>query len=137
MVKALYARARLSLEADLAKLNGGAAIGAEPAAVDYMLRHYTPTARPTVPLVAIQAVGDGLTSPSLQGSYAKAAGDRVKSLWVEQTGHCSFKPEVVLAGVDYLTQRLESGSWPAVPELFVRHVPPPMLRPCFRGRSCR
>lgn len=137
MVEALYRKAGLSLEADLRRLNSGATITAKPAASAYMMRHYTPNARPTVPLVAVQAVGDGLTSPSLQQGYADVArSSDVKSLWVNQAGHCNFKPEVVVSAIRYLDQRLETGRWQTRPALFVDHRPPPMLRPCFRARRC-
>lgn len=138
MVEALYRKAGADLEGDLARLNAGARINAEPKAVDYMLRHYTPTARPQVPLVAVQAIGDGLTSPSLQRAYAEAARGRdVRSLYVHAAGHCSFKPEVTLAAIRHLDQRLRTGRWGATPAAFVAHTPPPMLRPCVRGGVCQ
>jgi pimeloyl-ACP methyl ester carboxylesterase len=137
MVEALYREAGLSLDGDLRRLNVGATIEAKPGAVDYMMRHYTPNARPTVPLAAIQAVGDGLTSPSLQRGYAEAAKGDVQSLWVREAGHCGFKSDVVLAGLRYMEARLESGRWPAKPAQFIDHRPPPMLRPCVRGGACR
>ncbi|MDB5719514.1 MAG: alpha/beta hydrolase [Alphaproteobacteria bacterium] len=137
MIEALYREAGLDLAADLATLNRGATIRADPKAVDYMTRHYGPNARPTVPLVAIQAVGDGLTSPSMQRAYTEAAGNGAKSLWVAQAGHCPFKPATALAGLHYLEARLARGAWAAKAAGFVDNMPPRMLRPCFRGRRCR
>ena len=138
MVDALYRKAGLNLEADLAALNAGATITASPKATAYMMRHYTPTARPAVPLLAVQAVGDGLTSPSLQQGYADAArSERVRSLWVNQAGHCNFEPEVVVSAIRYLDRRLATGRWQQRPSQFVEHRAPPMLRPCFRSRRCR
>lgn len=138
LVEALYRKAGLDLEADLARLNAAPRIAAKPAATAYMTRHYTPTGRPMVPLLAIQAVGDGLTSPSLQRFYAEAAKrSDVQSLWVEQAGHCNFAPEIVLAGIRQVDARLASGRWPEAPAPFIAHTPPPMLRPCLRGGRCR
>lgn len=137
MVAALYREAGLDLDADLKRLQTTLRISAKPRAVRYMMQHYTPNARPTVPLVAVQAVGDGLTSPSLQRGYAEAAGANVRSLWVGQAGHCTFTPETVLASIRYLEARLDSGRWPARPAGFVDHTPPPMLRPCVRGGRCK
>jgi pimeloyl-ACP methyl ester carboxylesterase len=137
MVAALYRDAGLDLDADLKRLEATPRVAAKPGAVRYMMQHYTPDARPTVPLVAVQAVGDGLTSPSLQRGYAEAAGANVQSLWVREAGHCAFKPETVLASIRYLEARLDGGRWPARPAGFVDHTPPPMLRPCVRGGRCK
>jgi pimeloyl-ACP methyl ester carboxylesterase len=137
MVEALYRRAGLDLEADLTRLNAGPRIAATPRAVTYMMNHYTPNARPAVPLLTVQAVGDGLTSPSLQRAYVEAArGSNVKSLWVNQAGHCNYTPQTVLPALRYLEARISSGRWPARPVGFVDHRPPPMLRPCVRGGHC-
>jgi pimeloyl-ACP methyl ester carboxylesterase len=138
MVEALYRKAGLDLDADLKRLNAGERIAANPGAVDYMIRNYTPDARPTVPLLAVQMVGDGLTSPSLQRGYAEAAKGRdVKSLYVRGAGHCSFTPEAVITSIRYLDARLAQGRWGAAPTTFVAYTPPPMLRPCVRGKACR
>ena len=137
MVAALYRDAGLDLDADLARLNAAPRVTAAPAAVDYMTRHYTPSARPTVPLLAVQTIGDGLTSPSLQRGYAQAAHGDVRSLWVRQAGHCTFTPDTVLASIRLIDARVARGTWPVTPTSFVTHTPPPMLRPCVRGGRCR
>ena len=138
MVAALYAQAGLDLDADLARLNREAAITADKPAVTYMLNHYTPNGRPNVPLLAVQAVGDGMTSPSLQRAYLEAARGRdVQGLWVNQAGHCNFSRETLLAALRHLETRMNGKAWPARPAGFVDHKPPPMLRPCVRGGQCR
>ena len=136
MVEALYRKAGLDLDAELARLNAGERIAAKPSAIGYMVRHYTPNAKPNVPLLAVQTIGDGLTSPSLQRGYAEAAKGRdVKSVYVRGAGHCTFTPAVVLASIRFLDQRLERGKWGTAPAVFVSHTPPPMLRPFVRGRK--
>ena len=138
MIEALYRKAGLDLDADLARLNAGERVTAKPAAVDYMLRHYTPNARPGVPLLAVQMIGDGLTSPSLQRGYAEAARGRdVRSLYIRGAGHCSFAAETVLASIRYIDARLAQGRWGKAPAALVTYTPPPMLRPCVRGKRCR
>ncbi len=138
LVEALYRKAGLDLAADLDRLNNAPRLAAVPAAKAYMLRNYTPSARPRVPLLAVQAVGDGATSPSLQQGYADAAPARqFASLWLEQAGHCNFTPAQVLASIHHLEQRLDSGRWSARPAGFANYSAPPMLRPCWRGRQCR
>ena len=137
-VAALYRTAGLRLEDDLARLAAAPRIAASPAAVAYMQRNYTPNARPTVPLLAVQAIGDGATSPSLQQGYAAAADPhRFASLWLNQAGHCGFTPAQALASIRVLEARLDSGRWPRRPAGFVNHRPAPMLRSCFRGQTCR
>ncbi len=136
-VAALYRQAGLDLDADLARLNAAPRIPANRAAVAYMERNYTPTARPTVPLLAVQAIGDGATSPSLQQGYAAAANGRnFASLWLDQAGHCGFTPAQMLAALHVVEARLDTGRWPRRPAGFVAHRAAPMLRPCFRNRSC-
>jgi pimeloyl-ACP methyl ester carboxylesterase len=141
MVRALYAAAGLELDADLARLNAGTRITADPAAVRYMTDYYTPNGRPAVPLLAVQMIGDGLTSPSLQRAYGEAAaaagrGALVRTLWVRGAGHCTFDTPTVLASLALLNVRLDKRRWPAPPATFVAYTPPPMLRPCVRGTRC-
>jgi hypothetical protein len=105
-----------------------------------MQNNYTPTARPTVPLLAVQRIGDGLTSPSLQRGYDEAVPrsrrNNFQSLWIEGAGHCNISTEATLAAVSVLEQRLDQGRWPSTAALFIEHQPPPMLRVCVKGGSC-
>jgi len=138
LVDALYRQAGTDLEADLDRLAAGERVKAKPSAVAYMRNHYTPNARPLVPLAMVQKVGDGMTSPSLQRAYAEAAKGRdVRSLWVSAAGHCNFSTAVVLASVRYVESRIVTGRWGERPPLFTSFTPPPMLRPCVRGSKCR
>jgi pimeloyl-ACP methyl ester carboxylesterase len=137
MIEALYAKAGISLQADLATLAAAPRISANPQAVEYMRNHYTPTANPGVPLLAVQAFGDGTTSPSLQRVYGDHAPPKMMdSQYVERAGHCSFSVEETLASVKRLETRLDSGKWPARGAPFVPHEPAPLLRACFQNKSC-
>lgn len=137
MITTLYREAGLNLASDLDRLAAAPRITAAPRAVRYMRAHYTPTMRPMVPIVSVQAIGDGLTSPSLQRDYVDHAGGRAAGLWVRQAGHCNFTPTQVTAAIRFLKQRVDSGRWPARPQGFVSHTPLPMLRPCRRDGACR
>lgn len=138
LVEALYAKAGLSLRADLATLAKAPRIAAKPAAVRYMMANYTPNAKPRVPLISLQAVGDGMTSPSLQRAYVQAApAAMVQGLWHNGAGHCRLPAAQVLAAIDHLEARIDNGKWAARPPQFVDHTPAPMLRPCTRGGKCR
>jgi hypothetical protein len=44
---------------------------------------------------------------------------------------------VIVAAVNQMQTRLESGRWPKPNAQFVSHTPAPMLRPCIRGKVCR
>jgi len=142
MVRALYRAAGLDLEADLATLDAGKRIAADPAAVQWMTANYTPNAKPLVPMLAVQNVGDGMTSPSLQQAWLDAAsrhagGRNAQGLWLAAPGHCSFDTATVVDAIHVLEGRIASGKWPAAPARFVAYTPPPMLRPCVRGEKCR
>ena len=137
-VEALYRKAGLELDTDLARLAQAPRVAADRGAVRYMLANYTPTARPQVPIVSMQMVGDGLTAPALQRGYTDAAPPRMASgLWLQEAGHCGMKVDQALIALRHLEARLDHGRWPARPAGTVAHQPQPMLRPCFRGRTCK
>jgi hypothetical protein len=102
-----------------------------------MARYYIPTGRPKVPLLALQALGDTVTSPSLQQGYAAVApAAMMQSLYVAQAGHCDFSSEQVLEAIFRVGRRLDSGRWPAPAATHVLKGPAPLLRPCFQGNRC-
>ena len=137
-VEALYRKAGLDLGADLATLNAAPRIVAKPSAVAYMRANYTPNARPTVPILSVQAVGDGATSPSLQRGYIDVASPKMAhGLWLNVAGHCGMGKEVAFMALHYLENRLDSGNWGKDPVGTIPHRPAPMLRPCFRGGQCK
>lgn len=138
LIEALYRKAGLDLNADLAALASAPRIAADPGAVRYMLAHYTASARPRVPILSVQAVGDGSTSPSLQQAYLDAAEPRMAhGLWRGEAGHCGESAATAMAALKVLETRLSSGRWPSAPAGFTAHRPAPMLRPCRRGGPCR
>jgi len=102
-----------------------------------MRANYTPFAQPQVPLLAVQAFGDGITSPTLQRSYAdNAPADMMDSQYVARAGHCTFDETETLASIRRLEMRLDTGSWPPSAAPFTPHEPAPMLRACFQGKVC-
>ncbi len=143
LVEAMYRKAGLSLSRDLAALARAPRIAAKPAAVRYMMENYTPTAQPKVPIVSLQAVGDGVTSPSLQRAYIEAAPPAMASgLWSNNAGHCRFPAEQVKAALGHLESRLDGGTWQPRPAVFIDHLPAPMVRSCIRrtgktGPACK
>ena len=67
LVEELYHKAGLDLDADLARLDAGQRVEADPRAVDYMMRNYTPNARPSVPIVAVQAIPGEMSEDDVLG----------------------------------------------------------------------
>lgn len=136
-VEALYRKAGLDLDAELAKLNAVPRIAASPAAVAYMRANYTPNARPTVPVLSVQAIGDGATSPSLQRGYIDTASPKMAhALWLDAAGHCGMGKEVAFTAIRYLEARLDTGKWGNDPAGTIPHRAAPMLRQCIRGGRC-
>jgi dienelactone hydrolase len=136
-VRHFYRQAGLDLAADLAALARAPRIAAVAPAVGYMAAHYTPTGRPEVPLLAVQALGDTVTSPSLQEGYAgHAPRGAMQSLYLPQPGHCAFTSAQILEAVRRLERRLDAGKWPAPSPAYSSERPAPLLRPCFQTQPC-
>ncbi len=150
-VEHFYRLTGVDLDRDLDTVNAAARIAAVPEAVRYMSAHYEPTAAPHVPLLSYHTVGDGMTTPVLQGGYAREVALRqpqadFRTAWVNAPGHCAFTEAEHLAALDALQRRLRSGRWAVTPaELnaraaalaasaarFSHFSPPPLTRPCFR-----
>ncbi|MBO9580393.1 MAG: alpha/beta hydrolase [Sphingobium sp.] len=138
LVEALYHSAGLDLEADLSRLNSGTRVTASSQATDYMLANYTPNARPLVPIIAVQMIGDGATSPALQRGYMEAApANMAHGLYVRGAGHCTFDAATTIAALGMLERRITKRGWSQAPAPFISYVPQPMMRPCVRGKICK
>jgi hypothetical protein len=146
-VAVYYQKSGVRLAQDLATLNAAPRISAEPQAVAYMRAHYAPSGKLSVPLFSYHTIGDGLTSPVLEGDYARQvdlAGrtSNFRAAWVTAAGHCTFSSAEHLIALKALESRLQSGRWdvspdqlnamPAPSELgahrFVRYTPYPLPR---------
>jgi dienelactone hydrolase len=118
-VAALYRQAHLSLARDMAALAGAAPITADPAAARYLDEYGTPAGDLRVPTLTVQTIGDGLISPSDDRAYAQrvaAAGalPRLRQLYVDRAGHCTFTPGEIVTAIGVLNSAVRSGSWPAL-----------------------
>jgi hypothetical protein len=147
-VAAYYRRSGVSLDRDLETLNAAPRISANPQAVAYMRAHYVPSGKLKVPLFSYHTLGDGLTSPVLEGAYARQvqqAGreSKLRAGWVAAAGHCTFSPAEHIIALRALESRLQSGHWDVDPDQlnamrvapglglhrFVRYTPYPLPRP--------
>jgi hypothetical protein len=116
-VEALYARAGLSLAADLAALAAAPRITADPAAVGYMIRNISFGGRLTRPMLTIHTTGDPLVPVQVQRAYADAVRDANRSAllrqaYVHRGGHCTFTTGEMLAALRTLERRIAFRHWP-------------------------
>ncbi len=120
-VQALYKKADLDLDKDLAKLTRNAHTEADPAAVRNMERTAVPSGHLAVPNLTLHTTDDPLNPAPQESEYARkvrSAGDgsMLRQTYVHATGHCTFKPANWLAVLNALEHRLDTGSWDAATE---------------------
>jgi pimeloyl-ACP methyl ester carboxylesterase len=116
-VGALYAEAGLDVGADLARVNAAPRIAADPAGVDYA-RESSCGDQFTKPLLYMTTTGDPLSPvsnsrPLETAALAAGAGEQVRLLYVQAVGHCTFTVAETAAALATLTERIDTGRWPA------------------------
>ena len=119
VVRKLYQEAGLDLEADLATLDADANIGADPAAIASLQRTSVPTGHLDVPNLTLHTTADPLVPVQHESEYADlvhAAGSTslLRQAYVDRWGHCTFTTAELVAGVEALRQRVETGRWGSV-----------------------
>lgn len=118
-VEDLYAEADLDLDADLDLLARTPRHSADPAAVAYFERYIAFNGGlGGVPLITMHSLGDGLVPVDHPGTYGDVvcwAGQEelLRQLYIRRGGHCSFTPAETLAAFEALSQRIDTGAWPA------------------------
>ncbi|GHF40804.1 hypothetical protein FHX82_004877 [Amycolatopsis bartoniae] len=115
-VRALYQRAGLDLDADLAKLTRDADVTADPPAVATLARTSMPTGRLRVPELDVHTVADQLVPLEQENWYAglvtaAGRGPLLRQAYVRGTGHCAFQPAETIAALHALEFRLDTGTW--------------------------
>lgn len=90
---------------------------ADPGALSYIQRFYTPTGQLTRPVLAIHTTYDPLVPPSVPSTYSQltrttGSGDRFVLQYVEHDGHCNITPEEVERGFSELREWKEKGIKP-------------------------
>jgi pimeloyl-ACP methyl ester carboxylesterase len=115
-VLALYHKAGLSLDADLAKLAAAPRISAIPAAKRYLIQHITYTGKLSVPVLTMHTTGDGLVVPENEQAYSAdvaKAGDSamLRQVFVNRAGHCAFTPAENITTLRALVHRVNTGTW--------------------------
>lgn len=113
-----YAEAGLDLDADLALLAGAPRYSADPAAVAVVeqIGTYTGTGSP---VITVKTIGDSADPAPLDEAYVrtfKASGNGdslLRALLIERPGHGGQSFGEMLAALDVLEERLDTGTWPA------------------------
>ena len=149
-VEALYAKADLDLDRDLARIDAAERIAADPAGVDYA-RESSFDGRLAKPLLYLTTTGDPLSPvsnsrPLETAALAAGRGDMLRMLYVQAAGHCTFTHAELGAALATVTERIDTGHWPPTsPEAmnrrsrpfvagdtrFVDYDPGPGYRPFF------
>ena len=120
-VRALYREAGLDLTTDLATLTAGAAIPADPAAIQSLEQTSVPTGHLQVPELDLHTIHDPLVPVEMENQYAavvRAAGSNslFRQAFVDRFGHCAFSASEIVAGVAAVNQRIQTGQWDSVAE---------------------
>lgn len=146
-VRALYREAGLNLDGDLATLTAGADIPADPTAIASLQQTSVPTGTLQVPELDMHTIHDPLVPVEMENTYASAvrkAGSNsfFRQAFVDRFGHCAFSASEIVAGVEAVTYRVDTGRWDSVaaptkleevanglgldPAAFVEFQPPPL-----------
>ena len=115
-VEALYRAAGLDLAADLRTLNAGANIRPDPLAVAYLDRNVSFDGNLSVPVLTLHTTADGLVVPQDETAYAdvvRSAGKQelLRQVFVQRAGHCAFTSAEVIALIETMVARLDTGRW--------------------------
>jgi pimeloyl-ACP methyl ester carboxylesterase len=115
-VKALYAAAGLSLDADLATLKNAPRIAADPGALTYLSDNIIYNGQLTVPVLTLHTTGDGLVPVENERAYSAVvhqanANALLRETFVHRAGHCSFTPAEMITALQALDLRLTTGKW--------------------------
>ena len=119
VVRSLYRAEGLDLKADLEALTAGATIGADPDAIASLEETSVPTGELEVPELTLHTTADPLVPVQHESVYADVvrragANSLLRQAYVDRWGHCSFTPAELVAGLEALRLRVETGRWDSV-----------------------
>jgi len=116
-VMALYQSAGLDLTADLARLARAPRITPDPSAVQFMTEFGQPSGTLRLPLLTMHTTDDGRVIPGNERAYLDLVAEHgvlssLKEVFVSRGGHCAFSDAEIIAGLQTLLQRVDTGRWP-------------------------
>ncbi|WP_158857719.1 DUF6351 family protein [Streptomyces sp. NRRL B-1347] len=105
------------LAADLAKLNAGTRITADPRAVDYMKRYTITRGTTPRPVVTLHNTQDGGAVSDQAGWYAdqvrrNGEPDNLRQLYVNRGSHCAFSAADEITALEALVAKAATDRWP-------------------------
>ena len=112
----LYREAGLNLWADLAQLTRNANIKADPSAVRSIEETSDPTGRLQIPELDMHTISDQLVPVQQENYYRHTVSfarrrELLRQAFVQRQLHCNFTPSELVAGVEAVQQRVETGRW--------------------------
>ncbi len=115
-IEALYRTAGLNLNADLRSLTRAANIKASVQAVRWMVQTSDNTGRLQVPELDMHTIADQLVPVQQENYYRHTVAfagrsDLLRQSYVQAQGHCNFTPSELVAGVQTIQQRVNTGRW--------------------------
>ena len=119
VVRNLYRAEGLDLKGDLEALTAGATIGADPDAIASLEETSVPTGDLEVPELTLHTIADPLVPVQHEGVHADVvrragANSMLRQAYVDHWGHCAFTPAELVAGLEALRLRVETGRWDSV-----------------------
>ncbi len=116
VVRSLYREAGLDLDADLDNLTRHAAVRADADAVAELASTSTVTGHLDVPTLDLHTTYDQLAPVEYENRYAdqvRSAGDQglLRQAYVARRGHCAFVPSEIVAALQAVTDRIDTGRW--------------------------
>ncbi len=115
-IEALYRAAGLNLNADLRSLTRDANIKASVPAVRWMVQTSDNTGRLQVPELDMHTIADQLVPVQQENYYRHTVAFAGRSALLRQSyvkaqGHCNFTPSELVAGVQTIQRRVNTGRW--------------------------
>lgn len=116
-VQALYQKAGLDLNTDLAAINDAARIKAKAASVTYLEHNIIFNGQIELPVLTLHTKGDGLVVVEDESAYKDVVdqehnGALLRQVFVHRAGHCEFTPAETVVAFTALISRLDTGRWP-------------------------
>lgn len=114
VTEAIYAQVNLDPAADLRTIDASPRVSLDR---DNMRRGILARGLPTMPVFRMDNLGDQTAPPNASKLYDRLVdfnglADLYRTSYVDNSGHCYFKPEQVFAAVDVMRERLQTGKWP-------------------------
>lgn len=151
LIAALYATAKLDLQADLQALEKTPRIAADPKAIAYVASGVF-DGQLNVPVITVNGIGDAISVVASQSAYEDAvksagASHQLRQVYTASAGHCGFTPAESVAAIHTLMHKLQTGQWDSTNaqsmngkaqstglglSRFIDYTPAPYLRPYSR-----